>query len=71
MHFELQDEMDNDSAEEWKMRVQTAELYDGTPNDGYTEMAVSIWKNGKATGHDQIQPELIKEGGRETMKVIY
>jgi len=69
MHFELQDEMDNDSGEEWAMHVQTAEPYAETPNDVYKEMAVGKLKNGKATGHDQIQPELIKEGGREIKKL--
>jgi len=34
-------------------------------------MAVSKLKNGKASGHDQIQAELIKQGGNELMKVIY
>jgi len=28
-------------------------------------------KNGKATGRDQIPAELIKEGGKDLMKVIY
>jgi hypothetical protein len=70
MHFELQDEMENDSAEEWTMHAQTAEPYAETPNNVYTEMAASKLKNEKANGHDQIQPELIKVGGREK-KVIY
>jgi len=34
-------------------------------------MAISKIKNGKATGHDQIPAELIKEGGKELEKVIY
>jgi hypothetical protein len=34
-------------------------------------MAKSKLKNGKATGHDQIPAELIKEGGKELEKVIY
>jgi hypothetical protein len=34
-------------------------------------MAVSKLKNGKATGHDRIQPKLIKEGGGQIKKVIY
>jgi hypothetical protein len=71
MHFELQDEMDNDTGKEWTMHVQTAEPYAETPNDVYTEMAVSEMKNGKANGHDQIQPELIKKGEREIKTVIY
>jgi hypothetical protein len=33
MHFELQDEMDNDNGGEWTMHVQTAETYAETPND--------------------------------------
>jgi hypothetical protein len=28
-------------------------------------------KNGKATGHDQIPAKLIKDGGKDLMKVIY
>jgi len=53
------------------MSVQTAEPYVEPPNDVDIEMAVSKLKNGKATGHDQIQTELIKQGGKEPMKVIY
>jgi len=67
----LQDEMDNDSGEEWTMHIQTAEPYAETPNYVYTEMTASDLKNEKATGHDQIQPELIKNGGREIKTVIY
>jgi len=34
-------------------------------------MAISKLKNGKATEHDQIAAELIKERGKELKKVIY
>jgi hypothetical protein len=36
-------------------------------------MAVSKLKYGKTTGHDQILPKLVKEGGKEVKKlpVIY
>jgi hypothetical protein len=34
-------------------------------------MPVSKLKNGKATGHDQIAAEVIKERGKELKKVIY
>jgi hypothetical protein len=41
------------------------------PNDVDIVMAICKLKNGKATGHDQIPAELIKERGKELMKVIY
>lgn len=65
-HLELQDGMHNDSAGEWTMWVQTAEPYAAVG----TYLSISTLKNGKATGHGQILPELIKEGGKE-LKVIY
>jgi hypothetical protein len=34
-------------------------------------MAISKMKNGKATRHDQVPAELIREGGKELQKVIY
>ena len=34
-------------------------------------MAINKLKNRKATGHDQIAAELIKERGKELMKFIY
>jgi hypothetical protein len=34
-------------------------------------MTISRLENIKATGHDQIPAELIKEGGKELKKVIY
>jgi hypothetical protein len=34
-------------------------------------MAISELKNGKATGHDQIMVNLIKERGKELKKIIY
>jgi hypothetical protein len=71
MHFELQDETDNDSQEWWTTHMPTAEPYAESPNEVHTEMAISKLKNGKATGHDQILPELIKEGGKEIKKLIY
>jgi hypothetical protein len=51
--------------------VQTAEPYVEPQNDVDIEMAVSKLRNGKATGHDQIPPKLIKEGGKELKEVIY
>jgi len=51
--------------------VQTAEPYVEPANDVGIEMTVGKLKNDKATGHDQIPAELIKEGGKELMKVIY
>lgn len=65
-HFQLQDRTDNHSGEEWTMWVQTAEPYAAVG----TYLSISTLKNGKATGHGQILPELIKEGGKE-LKVIY
>ena len=53
------------------MCVQTAEPYVAPPNDIDREMAVSKFKNGKATGHDQIPAKLIEEGGKELKEVIY
>jgi hypothetical protein len=61
--------MDKDSGEELTMCVQTAEPCGEPPNDGDVEIAVSKLKNGKATGHDLIPAELIKEGEKE-LKVI-
>jgi hypothetical protein len=71
MHFELQDETDNDSREWWKTHMPTAEPYAEPPNDVHTEMAVSKLKYGKATGHDQILSEMIEEGGKEIKQLIY
>jgi hypothetical protein len=34
-------------------------------------MAISKLKNGKASGHDKIPAELIKESGKNPKKVIY
>ena len=56
---------------EWTVTVQTAEPHVEPPNDVDIEMTVSKLKNEKATGHDQIPPKLIKEGGLELKKVIY
>jgi len=53
------------------MRVQTAETYVEPPNDVGIEMTVRKLKNEKATGHGQIPAELIKEGGKQLMEVIY
>jgi hypothetical protein len=66
-HNELQDETDNDSGEERKMCVQTAE----PPKDVQIVREMSKIKNVKATIHDQIPTELVKEGGKEFTKVIY
>jgi hypothetical protein len=43
------------------------ELQNGAelPNTADIEMSVSKFKNGKATGHDQIPAQLIKEGEEE------
>jgi hypothetical protein len=35
------------------------------------EMAVRKLKNGKETGHDQVPAELIKDGGKQLILVIY
>jgi hypothetical protein len=67
----VKDGTDSDGAAEWTMRVQPAEPHVEHPNDVDIEMAIRKLKNGKATGHDQIPVELIKEGGKELMKVIY
>jgi len=40
-------------------------------DDVDTEMAITKLKNRKATGHDQIPIELIKEGGKGLKEVIY
>jgi len=66
-HYELQDGTDNDSGEEWTMCVQTAE----SPKDIDIERETSTFKNGKATGYDQIPAELFKEGGKVLRKIIY
>jgi hypothetical protein len=60
-HYELQDVPNNDSGEEWTMYVQTTE----TPKDVDIEREISKFKNGKATVHDKIPAELVKEGGKE------
>lgn len=44
MYFELQDETDNDSGEEWTMHIQSAEPYAEPQNDVRTETAVSKLK---------------------------
>jgi len=55
-HLELQYGTDNDSGEEWTMRVQTAEPYVERPNYVDIKMAISKFKNRKATGRDQTPP---------------
>ena len=70
-HFELQDGKYNGSGKEWKMNIQTAEPYVEPPKEVDTEMAISIFKNGKTTGYDSIPAEFINEGGKEFKKVIY
>jgi hypothetical protein len=67
----LQDGTDIDSGEELKTHVQTAELYVELFHSVDIGMAISKFKKGKATGHDQILAKLIKEGGRLLKKVIY
>jgi hypothetical protein len=62
--------MDSGGGEDWTMSVQIAEPYVEPPNGVDMEMAVSKLKNRKATGHYQIPPKLIKEGGKELKKVI-
>jgi hypothetical protein len=57
--------MDNDSADEWTMCVQTAEPYVEPSSDVDIEMSISKLKNGKATRYDQILAKIIKEGGRD------
>ena len=69
--FELQDRTDNDSGEEWTTCIQTAEWYVEPSNGVDIEMIITKLKKGKATGHDQILAELIKEGGKELKKVIF
>jgi len=49
------------------MCVQTSE----SPKDVDIERETSKFKNGKATGHDQIPAEIVKEGVKELRKVIY
>ena len=63
-HFDLQDGMGGDSGEELAMCIQTAEPYVEPPNDVDIQMEISKFKNGKATGHNQIPAELIKKGGK-------
>jgi hypothetical protein len=50
-HLELQHGTENDSGEEWSVRVQTAEPYVEPPNCVDIKMAISKFKNRKATGH--------------------
>jgi len=69
-YFQLQGGRDSDSREEWKMCVQSAEPSVEPPNDVDIEMAISNFKSGQATGHDQLPAELIKEGGKELKKGI-
>ena len=47
------------------------QAYVELPNDVDKGTAISKLQNRKATGHDQIPAELIKEGGKEHKKVIY
>ena len=70
-HFELQDGTDSDSREEWTMCVKTAETYVEPPNDVDIERAISKFKNGKATVHEQILTEFIKERVQGLKKIIY
>jgi hypothetical protein len=49
------------------MYVRTAE----TPKDVDIEREISKFKNWKATGHDKIPAELVKERGKELRKIIY
>ena len=65
-HFDMQDEMDNGSVEEWTMCTQTAEPYAEPPNDVDMEMKINKFKNGKANGHYQILAELIKDVWKRT-----
>jgi hypothetical protein len=60
-----------DREEEWTTCVHTAEPYTEPPNDVDIQMAISELKNGKATEHDQILAELIKQGGKELKTVTY
>jgi hypothetical protein len=68
-HFELQDRTENHRGEEGIMCVQTAEPEIKPPSDVDIGIAIGKLKNGKATGHDQIPAELIKEGGTEIRMV--
>jgi hypothetical protein len=58
----MQDGTENHSGEEWTMCIQTAEPEIKPPSDVDIEISIGKLKNGKATGHDQIPAELIKEG---------
>ena len=53
------------------MCLQTAEIYLEPPNEVDVETARSKFKNRKATGHDQISAELVKERGKELKEFIY
>ena len=52
------------------MCIPTAEPYVESTNDVDTEMAITKLKNGKATGHDQIPTELIKEDEEGTRRLF-
>jgi hypothetical protein len=71
MHFELQAGTDSDSGDVWTMRVRTAEPYGRPSKVVEIEMAISKLKKGKASGHDKIPAELMKERGKNLKKVIY
>jgi hypothetical protein len=53
------------------MCVQTAKPYVEPPNDVDIKMAIRKYKSKKAAVHDQIPAEMIKEGAKEPMNVIY
>jgi hypothetical protein len=53
------------------MCAQIAGPYVEPPNNVNIELAICKLKNGKATGHDQIPAESIKQGGKELKKVTY
>jgi hypothetical protein len=71
MHFDLQAGIDSDSEEEWTTYVRTAESHAGPSKDVDTEKAISKFNNGKASGHDKIPAELVKERGKNLKKVVH
>ena len=53
------------------MCVEIAEPYVEPPNDVDAQMTMSKLKNEKATGHDQIRVRVVKEGGKQLIKLIH